>query len=226
MQKHGLSFWFQWSGEKTFGPYPNNAEHGLIGFHWLSGSCAYPWANPSGQGSETWQSQVRVGWPRLGDGGSPNAKWNPLLTGAEKYRIPIESNAFHQRLFFSCLGLFSWVWYLIYNNLKIGKSILYLGDTKFHSLYSFRFKNVQLGRVSLVKMSNTGFTSWPPESLKSTLFFCNTGTGYDWTGHNCCFKVFSGLQLTYFLWSPWFFELFWNWLSEFWWPPASSKLRK
>lgn len=53
-------------------------------------------------------------------------------------------------------------------------------------------------------------------SLLSVLcFFRMWGTGYDWTGHNCCFQVLSGLQLTHSLWSPWFFESFWNWLSVF-----------
>lgn len=57
-------------------------------------------------------------------------------------------------------------------------------------------------------------------------FFIIQGTGYDWTGHNCCFKVFSRLQLTYFFWFPWFFESFWNWLSVFGWHLVFSKLRK
>lgn len=193
-----FSSFFIWKGSIVFilsSLDGYNADQGLIASPWLWLSLVLI------AESITLARGLRYNWPRVRlqlvnlsrARGIPKCKMEIAADSSRVMQDSCGGKCSSAEEMFSCLGLFSWIWYLIYNNVKIGKPVTYLGDTEFNSLYPFTLKNVQLGTVVFIKMNTTGFTSGQtvtPSSPTSTLLFIIQGTGYDWIGHNCCFKVF------------------------------------
>jgi hypothetical protein len=190
-------FWFQQHGGKDF----------LFLLHWLNSHLAslsltsQPVMVAWGGVRYDWLSSREQSWPQLRKDTIPMQIW---------YRDGFlwEYYSSFEEIFFSWSVL---ILLNLISDLQQPKNCeIYFIPWKYflilYTLLHLKKENVRLRMVALVTMSNTGFSSWQtiaPQSPNSTLFFIIQGTGYEGTGHNCCFKVFSGLQLTYFFLILW-----------------------